>query len=140
MNKIYNYNQIISENKNEIVCVEEFENILSEYEYGLIKNYNLLQKKDLLYLPRGTKIKYIDRQTFQFYKGGNLLKSTKDFLFISKKGYNRGKKCIYSKIVYPEFSYILYKEPKNLTMGDQLSYLLKGLESKSIKITKLLNK
>ena len=126
----------IHENKNEIISIDEFEAILSDYEYGLIQGYQILEKKDLLYLPKGTKIKYIDRQTFQFYKGGNLLKSTKDFLFISKRGYNRGKKCVYSKIVYPEFSYILYKEPKKLTMGDQLSYILKGLNSKSIKITK----
>jgi hypothetical protein len=125
--------------KNEIVSIDKFKDILSDYEYSLIKNFNLLTTKNLAYLPKGTKIKYIDRQTFQFYKGGNLLKSTKNFLFISKKGYNRGEKCLYSKIVYPEFSYILYKEPKNLTMGDQLSYILKGLESNSIKITKLLN-
>ena len=132
MNYINKYN--IS---NEILSIEEFKNILNEYEYGLIKSFQLLQKKNLQFIPMGTKIKYIDRQTFQLYKGGNLIKSTEDFIFISKRGYNKGKKCIFSKIVYPEFSYILYKEPRNLTMGDQLSYLLKGLETDRIKITKL---
>tara|TARA_B100000795_G_scaffold265149_1_gene246585 strand:+ start:386 stop:769 length:384 start_codon:yes stop_codon:yes gene_type:complete len=122
---------------NEVVEKEEFKDVLSACEFGRLKAYQLLSKQNIQYIPQGTKIKFIDRQTYKLYKGGTFVRSTKNYLFISVSGYTKGKKCHYSKIVYPEFSYILYKEPNKLTMGDQLTYLLQGLESNSITITKL---
>ena len=107
---------------------------LNKKQQTLVKHFNLITLENISNVKNGDSIRLIKRSNLQFKNGGVALKNIEDSILIRNLSYK------YNYVVSLDNYIILHKaNEKNSKTRKFMEYLLNGLETRSIKVTKKSN-